>query len=928
MSPRLPPARGEAAGLLQAQDWASTPLGDPSCWPSALRTVAGLVLHAARPMYVAWGCELALIYNDAYRDILGDRHPGALGRTPAQVWPELWHCIGPLHERALQGEAGEGEDVECTLRRNGQESKAWFSLSCSPVHDGDRIGGVLCLIEETTDRVLSERNRQADSQRLQQWFAQAPNLLAVLRGPEHRIEVANAAVHGLTGHADMVGKTVREALRDLEGQGYFELLDEVYRSGIPFVGRSMAAKLHRAREAPPEERLFDFLFQPIRDDAGHVSGIFFSGVDVTESAQAAAALRASEQKLRAATEGAGVGTWEIDFVTGRGSWSEKGAALMGVGRREFTDTGWQDGIHPDDLPVVQAVWQEAMAHHRPYEVEARTRARADDGGERWLLARGIFDQDADGRAVSACGVLLDVTERHRAQEAARHAQEARRAAEESMQLAMAIGAVGTWDWDMAGDRLQWSRSRFEVLGLEPTPTGEASMAMWLNSIPNEDVPALQTEWQRALAARDVFRSEHRLRRVDGRLIWVSSAGRFFYDEAGEPVRFVGVFFDISRRKQAEEALRNADRRKDEFLAMLAHELRNPLAPIRNGLAILRVPGLAEGTRDRMLELMERQVQHMVRLVDDLLDVSRITRGKIELRREVVELRAVVRASLDALQPQFQAAEHAVRVDLPPQAVLIDADPTRIAQVVDNLLGNACKYTPDGGRVRVAVRVEGQEAVLTVEDNGIGIPAEMLDRVFDLFTQIDRTLGRAKGGLGIGLALVQQLVRMHGGSVQAESEGIGRGARFTVRLPLLVAGTEPAPGAGAPELPATAQPLRVLVVDDNHDAADSLALLVEAGGHQVRTAYNGVEALRLVPEFHPRWVLLDIGMPGMDGHEVARALRAQPGGDQLRLVAVTGWGQADDRRLTQASGFDAHLVKPVDPAGLLQLMEQDEAAHPA
>jgi len=928
MSPRLPPARGEVAHLLQAQDRASSPLGEPTCWPAALHTVAALVLEAARPMYLAWGPELSLVYNDACRRILGHRHPAALGRPLEQAWPEMWRCVGRLHERALQGEACEAENVECSVPHDGAERQAWFSLSCSPVRAGDAVAGVLCLIEETTERVLAERNRQAESQRLQQWFAQAPNLLAVLRGPEHRIEVANAAVHELTGHADMVGLTVREALPDLEAQGYIQLLDEVHRSGVPFIGRSMAARFRRAREAPLEERLFDLLFQPIRDDAGRVTGIFFSAVDVTESARTTAALRVSEERLLAATAGAGVGIWEIDLATGRGEWSEIASALVSLHRSDFTTTDWEEAVDPQDLPHLQAVWERALLHDTPYEVEFRTRARAPDGGPRWLLARGHVERNADGQPVRGCGVIFEVTERRRAQDAARQAQEALQAAEESMQLAMTIGAVGTWDWDMSHDRMHWSRSRFEVLGMEPTPTGEASMEMWLNSIPNEDVPALQAEWKRALESHDVFRSEHRYRRIDGRKIWVSAAGRFFYGEDGEPVRFVGVFFDITRRKQAEEALRNADRRKDEFLATLAHELRNPMAPIRNGLAILRVPGLEEGTRDRMLELMDRQVQHMVRLVDDLLEVSRITRGKIELRREVVELRSVVRATLDALQPQFHAAEHEVRMDLPAQPVLIHADPTRIAQVVDNLLSNACKYTPDGGQVRVALRVEGRQAVLEVEDNGTGIPPEMLDRVFELFTQVDRTLGRAKGGLGIGLALVQQLVRMHGGSVRAESAGIGSGARFTVRLPLMAAAPALAAGSAPPGWTSRAQPARVLVVDDNHDAADSLALLVESGGHEVRTAYDGPEALRLAPEFEPQWVLLDIGMPGMDGHEVARALRARPGGRQLKLVAVTGWGQAGDRRLTLASGFDAHLVKPVDPAALLQLLEQAEVAPTA
>jgi len=367
------------------------------------------------------------------------------------------------------------------------------------------------------------------------------------------------------------------------------------------------------------------------------------------------------------------------------------------------------------------------------------------------------------------------------------------------------------------------------------------------------------------------------------------------------------------RVRSTEALREADRHKSEFLAVLAHELRNPLAPIRNGLELLR---LGDGGRDtvaRVGGMMDRQLSHMTHLIDDLLDIARVSSGKIVLHREPVDLRRIVAGAIEASMPALEAAGHDLAVQLPDGPLPVDADPVRISQVIGNLLTNAAKYTPRNGRVRVAAQVDAGAAVVTVADNGIGIPAESLDAVFDMFTQVARHSERSNGGLGIGLSLVRRLVALHGGSATAASAGPGQGSTFTIRLPLAAA--LPAPADAAPPLsaPANGRRLRILVADDNVDAAHSLADLLALGGHELRVAADGVAALELAAGFLPDVVFLDIGMPGMDGYETARRLRRLPGMAAVRLAALTGWGAAADRECSRAAGFHHHLLKPAVPA---------------
>jgi CheY-like chemotaxis protein len=384
---------------------------------------------------------------------------------------------------------------------------------------------------------------------------------------------------------------------------------------------------------------------------------------------------------------------------------------------------------------------------------------------------------------------------------------------------------------------------------------------------------------------------------------------------------------VAEREHAAAELQANDRRKDEFLAVLAHELRNPLAPIRNSLHILRLTGRQDPGTERVGEMIERQVNHMVRLVDDLLEVSRITRGQIELRIEPVDVADLVRTALETSRPLIEAAGHDLVVSLPGEPVSLEGDPVRLAQVLSNLLNNAAKYTHPGGRIWLTVHQEGEGVTLSVRDTGAGIPHDMLPRVFDLFTQIDRTANRGQGGLGIGLTLVKSIVGLHSGRVEARSGGPGRGSEFVVNLPRASTGRD-AGLARVPGRPATAlAPRRVLVVDDNRDAAESLGMLLGLLGAEVQVAFDGPQALAAFDAHEPQVVLLDIGMPEMDGFEVARRIRRRLTGRDVALIALTGWGQEKDRQRSRSAGFDHHLIKPVEVEVLQALLRSLEPRQP-
>jgi signal transduction histidine kinase/ActR/RegA family two-component response regulator len=448
--------------------------------------------------------------------------------------------------------------------------------------------------------------------------------------------------------------------------------------------------------------------------------------------------------------------------------------------------------------------------------------------------------------------------------------------------------------------------------------------------PSKDT--VENRMARLIRSNEALREEsHRLADENARLTkrlmevladsdWERSARRAALNllEDAEAAR-IAERHELEERRRAEEELREANQRKDEFLATLAHELRNPLAPIRNSLNILRLAGHDNGSAGRVHEMMERQVNHMVRLVDDLLDVSRVSRGKIELRKEPVELAAVVRSAVELSKPFVDGGKHQLAISLPAEPLTVFGDPVRLTQVVGNLLNNAAKFTETGGQIWLTVRAEGSDAVISVRDTGIGIPPDFLPKVFDLFTQNDRRASRKYGGLGIGLSLVRSLVLAHEGTVEARSPGLLQGSEFVVHLPLTTQTPQPPNQARRQPVYDFHLSGKILVVDDNRDAAQTLGTLLRRSGAEVIVAESGPVALEAFQKHRPTIALIDIGMPGMDGNEVARRVRLAPETRNATLIALTGWGQDDDRRRCREAGFNHHLVKPVDLDALQELL---------
>lgn len=488
---------------------------------------------------------------------------------------------------------------------------------------------------------------------------------------------------------------------------------------------------------------------------------------------------------------------------------------------------------------------------------------------------------------------------------------------DTLTLAMSTAPMGAWSRDLALDRVWMSPELAAIFGCSESEPYDRNQLFAL-AFP-EDHARLAAALSEALTTRGQYTVEFRFRHAKtGEVRWMESRCRVEHGAHGAPTMLYGLGIDITSRKQAVEALQEADRRKDEFLATLAHELRNPLAPISSGLHILRsAQGPEQATT--ALEIMDRQVGQLVRLVDDLLDVARITTGKVDLRREPFDLGDAIRDAVETTAPEFAQRAHPFTLNPPPEPVFVNADRTRLAQIFANLLNNSARYSDPGQPIAVTFAREGGDAVVRVSDAGMGIHPAMLPRVFEMFRQADRSGGHSRGGLGIGLSLVKRIVEMHGGTVTAHSAGLGKGSEFVVRIPAIDASVVSRHHAAQASAPTGNARRRILVVDDNEDAAESLAALLSINGHDTRMAHDGKAAVQLAQDFNPDVVFLDIGMPGMDGHETATFIRQQPWGKTMVLVALTGWGQSEDRRRSKDAGFDHHLVKPADPAVVEKLL---------
>ena len=635
---------GGMADLVRRYAWDATPLGPIDAWPAALRTTVDLILGSSFPMFVAWGSAHTVIYNDAYVPILGSRHPAGIGLPFSVLWSEIWDETGPLLAAAREGRTSHFENMEVHLLRNGYPETAYFTLSYSPLRGADgSIDGVFGVCHETTSTVVSERAQRGQAEMMRQMFEQAPGFMAVLRGPEHVYEMENAAYRQLLGGREALGRRAADVAPELAEQGVTDLLDQVLRTGEPYVGRC-ERYLVRRQTGSDEEIYLDFVFQPIINALGEAVGIFVQGHEVT--------------------------------------------------------------------------------------------------------------------------------------------------------------------------------------------------------------------------------------------------GQFL----------------------ARQALLAADHHKDQFIATLAHELRNPLAPIRAAARLLESGSLRREQISHTTGVITRQVEQMAHLLDDLLDVARITKNQVRLQKQAVNADELVALALETSGPLIEARKHHLRVVHHDGAIELDADPVRIVQVISNLLSNAAKYTDPGGIVTVESQLDGETCVIRVRDNGIGLRREALRDVFRMFSQEQSALERSEGGLGIGLALVKGLVDLHGGTVEAESTGVGGGSQFTIRLPA----ARRACFSLSPDEPVheiRVERRSILLADDNRDLVDMLSQFLEMQGHSVVKARDGLEALTLARTVRPDVAILDIGMPGMNGYQLAQAIRKEPWGAQMLLVAATGWGHDDDKGRATASGFDTHITKP-------------------
>jgi PAS domain S-box-containing protein len=575
-------------------------------------------------------------------------------------------------------------------------------------------------------------------------------------------------------------------------------------------------------------------------------------------------------------------------------------------------------LHPEEDEILARLQRGERIEH--YET-----VRVAKDGRRLNVSLTISPlRDARGALIGASKIARDITERKRA-EAQLRDSEAR------FRHLVELLPVGVYTCEAPSGTIAFYNSQAAALWGRAPQLGDSherycgSHKMFQpdgTKLPHDECPMAA-----ALQVGRAFRNQEvDIERPDGTRITALVNIDPIRDASGKVVAAINVFHDVTALKEAERQLKAADRRKDEFLATLAHELRNPLAPIRNGLHILRMSGQNGSAAGHVYEMMERQVAHMVRLVDDLLELSRISRGKIELKPERIPLAAVVERAVETSRPFVETGHHQLSVSLTDDPLVVEGDLVRLSQVFANLLNNAAKYTKKGGRITLAAKRDGKRAVVSVRDTGIGIPRDKLGSVFDMFAQVNNPLLPTQDGLGIGLNLVRTLVQMHGGSVEAKSDGVGLGSEFIVRLPLA-----PVDAAESHACPTRTNDSldrrsvrRILCVDDNKDSADSLASMLRFLGSDVYTAYDGPSALEAVKICRPSIILMDLGMPGMDGCEVARRIRQNPEHEDMLLIAMTGWGQEEDRRRSREAGFNHHLVKPVDLGALQALLASREA----
>ncbi|QOY95626.1 GAF domain-containing protein [Massilia sp. UMI-21] len=879
----------------QADDrpWPVFPSVKPDNWPEGMRAIADLIGASHFPMAIMWGPELRLFYNDAYALLLGDKHPAAMGQPFPMVRPELWPRLRPYMLEALSGRPVQFESALTDFYRNGMLERRYFSASISPVrHDGEVIG-VYFVLSDCTSKVQAEQRH-----------AFHLKLSDTLRGLVDAVDVM-ASASRLTGECLGVG---RVGYGEIDAAGRTISVGRDWTDGsIPSLagesreldsfGPAVVAQLRTGRTLRLDDIALDTRAAHYATGYASIGARSMIIVPLIEEGRLAAVFYLHERCPR--------------------HWSDQEVAMaedVANHTREVVRRARVEESLRDEKRVLEMVNRTGQALASTLDLDTLLQAITDAGTELAGARFGAFFYNAEDehgqrlQLYTLSGALREDVE----------GLGKPRAAELFRPMFAGEGAVRSDDITRDPRYAALGPAQLSQAGMPP---GHVAVRSYL-AVPvvsragqvlgglffGHPEPGVFTERTERIVAAVAAQAA----------IAMDNARLYEVAQKSAQERDALLQSERAARVQAERLSHT----KDEFLAMLAHELRNPLAPISSSASLLSMQFKDEPRIRQTSTIISRQVRHMSRLIDDLLDVSRVTRGLVKLKLGVVDFRDIVSGALDQARPLVEEKGHAIALALPPVPVYVRGDQTRLVQSVANILNNAAKYTQKGGRIALALESGAGRMRLTVSDNGSGMPAELLPNVFDLFTQGARTLARSQGGLGLGLTLVKRLIELHQGEVGAHSEGVGMGSSFTLALPCVDAAPE-AGGAGAPPEdahPRLERPLRLVLVDDNADAADSLSQLLNVQGYRTAVEYDARSALRRARAERPDAMLVDIGLPDIDGYHLAEQLRAMPETRDTVLVAITGYGQARDRERAVEAGFAHHLVKPVDMTALMRVLE--------
>ncbi len=1124
------PGASEVASLMRAKDWSESVLGTPDQWPLSLKSVTRLILNSKFPMFVAWGTELGFLYNDAYAQILGNKHPSALGAPFKQIWQEIWQDISPIIDKAIQGESSFHDDLELMVERSGYPEQAWFTFSYSPLYDDNgACAGMYCSVIETTKLVRDRKLRQfqlsladklhlltspdeivdhavttlashlsasgcwyaqVDSQKRvfntwSGWFAVGqplipatgqiddyspalvPELLngnpviindicsdsrtastaerfgmldirsilivPLLKAGElvFNINVIKPIAYVWTNEDVAAAKDVlhrtwtamenavtqKKLIAERGKSDYilnqmdegFMVVDEdgnisrINAEGLTILGHSIAEVLHRPflnvwpedirhrvmtirervlRTSVPDtvelvhrltgkDSWLEIRVNPLANDG---LAVFFR--DTTEQKEAGLALRRSDEHLASLFEQTAAGITERDLTGRIIRINQRLCQMLGRSREELLGADIHDLTHPDDLPRSEAAFQQLLVDGKPFDIQKRY--LKPDGSSIWVSTTVSLIRNVEGTSAgSVLAVIIDITERKRAEEALQDETRILELLNQSGQSLASTLDLNTLLQTVTDSGRALTGAEFAAFFYNGKDEhGDAYLLYTLSGAPREAFEGLGHPRATPVFA-STFTGGPPIRSDDitkdpsygtmaphygmpkGHLPVCSYLAASVTSRSGDVMGGLffghskaGMFSEKSERvvtglaSQAAIAIDNArlyelanraaeerqtllaseraaraeaehlNRSKDEFLAMLAHELRNPLAPVSSAAELLRLVNHEPERVQHLSEIISRQIGHFTHLIDDLMDVSRVTRGLIELDMEPLDIKSIIATAIEQVRPMIETRQHELATQLTGAHTIVLGDRTRLVQVLANLLTNAAKYTPPNGTVTLKVEAVGEWITIDVIDNGSGMDASLIPRVFDLFTQGARGLDRTQGGLGIGLALVKAIANLHQGEVTAHSAGPGLGSVFTVRLPR-VGAYENLSLISTPEK--STRQLNILLVDDNIDAAESLSMLLQMVGHNVVTASTATDALNTPDMDNIDVFLLDIGLPDMSGYDLARALRDTPALTSKLLVALTGYGQPQDREQSREAGFSHHLVKPVDSQQLLSIL---------